>query len=229
VRRYLAIGDEYTAGVGVPEGEAWPRQLCTLLAGQQLPVDELVMVTPRNCTTAEMLDELERSPPDGAFDLVTVQVGTADAKLGLEHLPEFAPAFRRLLTRAIEFAGGDGWHVVVVTPPHWSLMDPTLTDRGELSRLIDVLVKFGTVEFMETISKEQPHYANVTDESLKILSEPALLCELGLHPTAACYREWAELVARSAAHLLVRPAPGEHELHPLDAWFEGLEQDDRRN
>ncbi|MBI5947503.1 MAG: SGNH/GDSL hydrolase family protein [Chloroflexi bacterium] len=221
--RYLALGDSYTIGEGVPESERWPEVLAGLLRAGGLDIAGPEVIAQTGWTTDELLAAVDARQPEGPYDLVTVQVGVNDQYRGRGR-GEFAVSFAAVLDRAIALAGGDAWHVVVVSIPDWSVTP--FAEGRDRAAIREALDDFNLIEFGVLVSREFPHYANVTPSSEAMGTDPSLVAADGLHPSGKLHAAWAELVSHSANHLLRHgppPPPAEEELDQVAQLFKGAE------
>lgn len=183
--RFLVLGDSYTIGTGVRPADRWVNGLVGRLRANGHGVDEPEVVAASGWTSRRLRGEIESVPTDVDRDLVTLLVGANDAFQGRS--PQaFAPDFRALVQRAIEFADGDHSRVVVMTIP-----DYTLTPVG---REYD---PDEHADRLEAYNKLIRSVASATDLGLVDLVPPSRLVE-----------ERPDLVARDGLH----PSPAQHDL-----------------
>lgn len=217
--RYLALGDSYTAGEGVAESDRWPQQLVDLLREREFDIADPEVIARTGWTTDELLAGINAAAPSGPYDLVTLQVGVNDQYRGMG-VVAFAQGFARVLDRAIDLAGGDGWHVVVMSIPDWGVSPfAEGRDRDAIAEEIDL---FNTVAFASVMARGYPHFVAVTAHSREAAGQPESFVADGLHPSAAVHRDWAELALHSADHLLKHPTPPmptPEEIEDLDGEF----------
>src|SRR3989338_9491950 len=116
--RYVAIGDSYTIGQGVPEAERWPDLLAAALNEKGYAVELVANPSVTGWTAA---DALEREVPvlaEAGAEFVTVQIGVNDWVQGVP-APAFRERFAKLLD-AIRKELPDPQNVLVVTVPDFS-------------------------------------------------------------------------------------------------------------
>ncbi|MCB0819472.1 MAG: SGNH/GDSL hydrolase family protein [Bacteroidetes bacterium] len=188
MKRYLALGDSYTIGEGVPEGNRFSDYLVNLPgAGFEKP--EIIAVT--GWTTSELKAGIEQAKPAGVYDLVSLLIGVNNQYRGL-HPDDYEQEFADLLNQAIGFAGGNKEHVIVLSIPDWGTTPfAEGRNREQIAKEID---QFNAIN-KAICSNEGVFYCDITgltrDEALK-----NLLVADNLHYSAEMYRLWAEKVYR---------------------------------
>ena len=201
--RYLALGDSYTIGEGVPAGERWPEQLAALLRAEGLELAPPVIVARTGWTTDELLAGLEAARPEGPFQLVTLLIGVNDQYRGRppERLRE---GLRRLIPRAVELAGGRPERVLLVSIPDWGASAfGRGADRAAIARSIDACNAVVRSE-AEAVGVG---CLDVTALSRQAGEDPQHLVGDGLHPSGRAYAEWARAILPAARAALAGPAP----------------------
>ncbi len=131
--------------------------------------------------------------PAWMLDQVTCQriVDEARPRVHVAALTEL----RELLVTAVDLAGGAARNVVVLSIPDWGVTPfAEGRERAGIARDID---SFNEVNRDEA-ARVDARYVDVTQVSRRALSEPELITEDGLHPSAAMYARWAELVLPEA-------------------------------
>ena len=116
--RFLALGDSYTVGEGVPYEESWPAQIAVALtANLQIPVTTTVLAE-TGMATAELHDRFQNSDLEANFNLISLQIGVNDQFRG--YRPEvFRADFEQLLQTIIQFNKGVTSSIFVVSIPDW--------------------------------------------------------------------------------------------------------------
>ncbi|HSG29678.1 MAG TPA: GDSL-type esterase/lipase family protein, partial [Candidatus Krumholzibacterium sp.] len=82
--RYLALGDSYTIGEGVPPGERWPVLLAEDLISKGYGMTGPEIVARTGWTTEELMAGVEEIRPEGPFDIVSLMIGVNDQYRGYE-------------------------------------------------------------------------------------------------------------------------------------------------
>ncbi|HUP46516.1 MAG TPA: SGNH/GDSL hydrolase family protein [Thermoanaerobaculia bacterium] len=191
--RFLALGDSYTIGEAVPPDDAWPNLIATRLgvAGPQI-------IAKTGWTTDELDAAIDDARPEPPFDLVTLLIGVNDQYRG-RSAEEYRPKFTALLRRAIGFAGDEPRRVVVVSIPDWGV---TPFAAGRDGRGIAVEIDAFNRMNRDESRKAETRYVDVTHASRELASDPSMHAFDGLHPSAAMYRRWADLIISEARDAL---------------------------
>ena len=197
--RYLALGDSYTIGESVRESERWPNQLAAKLEEQGIHA-ETTIIARTGWTVDELWEGIQVTPPEGRYDLVTLLIGVNDQYRGYP-LDGYREDFRFMLGKAIEYAGGDPQHVIVLSIPDWGFTPFAATRETEpISLQID---GFNAVNLEETKSAGA-HYVDVTDISHMAMDDFELLAPDRLHPSGKMYSMWVEKVISVALEIVNR-------------------------
>jgi lysophospholipase L1-like esterase len=197
--RYLALGDSYTVGEGVPTEEQWPRQLAALLRERGTDLSELVMIARTAWTTDELHDAIDEAPPKGKFDLVTLMVGVND-QYRARALAQFDAEFQGVLRRALSFARKAS-RVIAVSIPDWGAAPfADGRDRNRITREIEAF----NDRAREIAQAAGAHWVDVLPSSQRMAEDRSLAVEDGLHPSGVMYGVWAELVLPVALSVLAR-------------------------
>src|SRR5262249_16715111 len=139
--------------------------------------------------------------PQGPFDLVMLQVGVNDQVKG-HSLESYRRNFGGLVARAIAYAGGDPWAVIVLSVPDWGVTPAADgQDRAYIAEEIDRMNRANR----EVTWQLGAQYIDVTPISRLAREEPELLAEDGLHPSALMYDMWAHIALRTACEALGIP------------------------
>ena len=182
--RFLALGDSYTIGQSVAESERWPVQLAKLLREQGVKVADPEIIATTGWIAADLADAMERTSPDGPFDIVTLMIGVNNQFQGLD-VGEYRREFLGLLTSALELAGGKSANVIVLSIPDYGVTPFAASlDGSRIAREID---EFSAVNQEEAI-KIGVAYVDVTGISRQAKTDQSLVAVDGLHPQAECMR-----------------------------------------
>jgi lysophospholipase L1-like esterase len=194
---FLALGDSYTIGEGVPADGRWPVQLVARLRERGVQVGDPHMVATTGWTTDELSTAMDAEALRGSFGLVTLLIGVNNQYRG-RAAAEYRVEFLALLERAIALAG-DPRRVIVVSIPDWGVTAfAEGRDRAQIGREIDT---FNAIAHDET-TRAHARWVDVMAASRTAGATPGMLVEDGLHPSARQYAMWvAEILPQAQAAL----------------------------
>ena len=198
--RFLALGDSYTIGEAVAEAERWPMQLVARLRSAGIDVADPVIIARTGWTAEELDNAIDAARPEGTYDLVTLLIGVNDQYRGRD-VYSYRQPFKKLLDRAIEFAGGEPSRVVVVSIPDWGVT-PFAAGR-DLAEITEGINAFNAVNREET-RRSGAHYVDITPASRAAATDEDLLAPDGLHPSARMYERWTRAILPVAESILRR-------------------------
>ena len=184
---YLALGDSYTIGEGVPAAGRWPVQLAAALRDEGVPLAEPTILATTGWTTDELSAAMDAAGFVPPWDLVSLLIGVNNQYRG-RAVAEYRGEFRRLLQRAITLAGDRADRVLVLSIPDWGVT-PFARDSGrDVARIAVELDAYNGAAHDET-SHRGVGWTDITAISRR---QASLLADDGLHPSAAQYTLWAE-------------------------------------
>jgi lysophospholipase L1-like esterase len=199
---YLALGDSYTIGEQVAPADRWPVQLAHSMRAAGIDMSDPVIIARTGWTTADLLKAMDQANIQTHFDLVTLLIGVNN-QFQNRSTVEYRQQLSRLLQRSIALANHHASHVIVLSIPDWSVMPfAEGQHRQRISAQID--------EFNDILSQEckaaDIELVDVTAASRQATTQPGLIADDGLHPSAAQYAKWTAL-AIPAVHQLLPAAP----------------------
>jgi lysophospholipase L1-like esterase len=176
---YLALGDSYTIGEGLPLEENFPNQLAKMIRAKGIEVIGPDIVAKTGWTTFELKDGIAAAKLKEQYDWVTLLIGVNNQYRGLP--PEdYAREFEQLLKQAIRFAGGKASNVVVVSIPDWGAT-PFARERNR------ALITEQIADF---------NLRNITEGTREAMINPELLAGDKLHYSAVEYARWAQAILK---------------------------------
>ena len=187
--RYLALGDSYTIGEGVPENERWPNRLADKLRENGYQVD-LTIIAHAGWTTYQLADGIRAANPQGTYDLVSLMIGVNNQGLGRK-IENYRSQFQALLDQAIVFAGGKADRVIVLSLPDWSITP--FADGWDIAKVSAEVNEYNAIN---RAASEQAgaHYIDLNPVFRQAATDPSLLGPDGFHPTGKMYSLWTELI-----------------------------------
>ena len=185
---YLALGDSYTIGEGVEPADTWP-QLLSQARGWTAPR----VIARTGWTADELLVALDEASPSGPFDVVSVLVGVNDQYRDCE-VAEHLPYFNRLLTRAVALADGDPQRVFVVSIPDWGATPFGQDDGRGVAAIAEAIDAYNAAQ-VELCALRGIAHIDITPLTRQLAADADMLIAARLHPSAAQYARWADLIA----------------------------------
>ena len=195
---YLALGDSYTIGEGVPRDEIWPAQLVRRLEDAGIATEPPRVIARTGWTTDELLAALQQEAIEPNYDLVTLLIGVNDQYRGRSEA-SFLEGLRALMMRALQYAGGRPERVLMVSIPDWGVT--AFGEGRDRSRIAEEIDAFNAAKKAEA---EEHGFAwvDVTAASRQAGDEAAMLASDGLHPSGAQYGAWVEGILPAAQAIL---------------------------
>lgn len=198
--RFLALGDSYTIGEGVPAAASWPFAVMRRLRADGIALDPPHVLATTGWTTDELAAGMDAAALNPPYDLVTLQIGVNDQYRGRD-LDGYRDRFSALLQRAIALAGDAPGRVLVVSIPDWGV---TRFARGQArsGKVIAAKLDAFNAAAREQVATAGAAWVDVTHVSRRCADAPGLLAADGLHPSARQYALWAEAIAPPACRIL---------------------------
>ena len=197
--RFLALGDSYTIGESVLENERWPNQLAQRLSENGIPA-EVTIIARTGWTTDELWQGIQAQTLRPPYDLVSLLIGVNNQYRGLD-INEYREQFIFLLTKAIEYAGGNADRVIVLSIPDWGVTPfAEGRDRAHIAEEIDA---FNAVNREEAL-RAGVRCVDVAPASRLAANDASLLAADGLHPSGKMYAMWTDLAYPIVLNILGR-------------------------
>jgi lysophospholipase L1-like esterase len=197
---YLALGDSYTIGEGVPRCLGWPAQLRGLLDDDGLQLQPAQIIATTGWTTDELHAGIDAQPLQGPYDLVTLLIGVNNQYRG-RPLPEYREQFASLLDRAIALAGNRPPRVLVLSIPDWGVT-PFAHAHGHNPEHIGRAIDAFNAAAAALCDAREVVFIDITGHSRAHGQQAQMLADDALHPSAAMYADWAALALPAAQHAL---------------------------
>ena len=202
---YLALGDSYTIGEGVPEAGRWPLQLAAALRDDGIALAEPQIIARTGWTTDELSAAIDAAQPQAPFAFVSLLIGVNNQYRGRD-VAEYRDQFSALLERAIALAGGRADRVLVLSIPDWGVTPFAAAqyaqqrgrDGAQIARELDGY----NAAARAVCEANGVAFVDITPVSRARGDEAAMLVDDGLHPSAAMYAQWTALALPVARQLL---------------------------
>ena len=192
---YLAIGDSYTIGEQVLTKDNFPNQVYSLIKKEFPEFVEPRIIAKTGWTTDELEGGIKAAnkaePLQNSYDFVSLLIGVNNQYRG-RTVENYKPEFEELLRKAIQFAGKNSDHVVVVSIPDWGVTPfAEGRDRKKIANEIDAYNSAAK----KICNTYNVHYIDITQWTREAESDNSLLAADGLHPSGKEYKRWAERIA----------------------------------
>lgn len=187
---FLALGDSYTIGEGVPEAGRWPNQLAARLRAQGVDCAEPRIIATTGWTTDELGAAMDAAALEPPYDLVSLLIGVNNQYRG-RALDNYRAEFRDLLQRAIGLAARGAGGVIVVSIPDWGVT-PFAQAQGKSAADIG-----HAIDAFNAIARAEAQAMGAAWVDVTAVSRGAgrsLLVQDDLHPSAAQYALWVECI-----------------------------------
>ncbi|MET0634914.1 MAG: SGNH/GDSL hydrolase family protein [Chitinophagaceae bacterium] len=205
---YLALGDSYTIGEGVPFEDNFPSRTVELLKEEGILFEAPEIVAKTGWTTSELLDGISDAELRDEYDFVSLLIGVNNQYRCLD-IADFSEEFEILLHEALEFTGDRTERVVVLSIPDWSVTPfakinlPDKTNR-------DITIARKEIEVYNAVCalicrKYKIDFIDITPGTQLAGDNPDMLVADGLHPSAKVYASWAETLSEHFKRKILTP------------------------
>lgn len=187
-KKYLALGDSYTIGQGVPESDRFPVQTKLGLTGQGINMNNPQIIATTGWTTTSLQNAIAAQNPAGPYDIVSLLIGVND-QYQFHDTAGYRQRFLNILNTAIQLAGSHRDHVFVLSIPDYSVTPfARNSDTAFIRRQID---QFNVIN-KEVTLQNYCNYLDITPSTREAVNDPSLIATDGLHPSGKEYKKWAE-------------------------------------
>lgn len=183
--QYLALGDSYTIGQGVPTSSNWPNQLSERLQKTGHGTVQTEIIARTGWTTGQLLKALPQKKRD-SYDLVSLSIGVNNQYRG-QPFRAFEIEFEELLQQAISLAGSKE-RVFVVSIPDYGV---TPFGKRNSERIAMEIDKYNAHQ-QKRCREEGVLFVDVTEISRELGSGKEALAKDKLHPSGEQYKLWVE-------------------------------------
>jgi lysophospholipase L1-like esterase len=197
---YLALGDSYTIGEGVPLYRGYPYQAVQRLRAAGLSFSAPEVIARTGWTTDELTDALARVRLLPNYDIVSLLIGVNNQYRGRD-AGEYTRQFGHLLQLALRYCGNPS-KVFVLSIPDWGYSPfANNRDRALISGEIDA---FNAVA-RDLADREKIPFIDITAHSRSAGAGAEGFVADGLHPAASTYAFWAGELANAIATTFPSP------------------------
>jgi lysophospholipase L1-like esterase len=196
--RYVALGDSYTIGTSVSSAESWPSQLVARVPELQLVANLGVNGYSTDDLIVDELPQLEELEPD----FVTLLIGVNDVVRGMPE-QRYAANVLLILDELLGQLRAD--RILCVATPDYTVT-PQGAAFGSPDRQRAGIVRFNRRlgELCENLGIQ--FVQEIFGISEAAATDPSLVAEDGLHPSAAQYALWVDAIQPVVEELLLPSA-----------------------
>ena len=199
--KFLALGDSYTIGEGVPAADRWPDAMARALREGGIALEDPRIIARTGWTTDELAAAIDAEEPLGRSDFVTLLIGVNNQYRG-RSAAEYRGEFAALLRRAIGFAGGDPRRVMVLSIPDWGVT-PFAREQGRDAAQVAAELDAYNAAAATVAGEHGVAFVDITGISRERGADAAMLVADRLHPSAAMHALWTAAAVPVARRLLV--------------------------
>lgn len=183
MKTWLALGDSYTIGEGVPLHESYPYQTLQLLRakGAEFHAPEIIAKT--GWTSDELIAQVRQTKLLPAYDYVTLLIGVNNQYRGMS-VEDYKTTFNWLAEKALQL----GNKVAVISIPDWAVT-PFANGR-DLSAISKAIDAYNAVN-REMSAEKGFHYVEITEAYRRYGMDAESLVSDQLHPSGKVYAEWS--------------------------------------
>ncbi|SEG17104.1 SGNH/GDSL hydrolase family protein [Algoriphagus boritolerans] len=189
---YLALGDSYTIGEGVPENDRYSVQLVDALNHSGKMSFSAPQIIAKTGWTVDELDAGINSAntKSEGYDLVTLLIGVNNQYRG-RPVEDFEKEFELILNRAIIFARGETDHVVVLSVPDWGVTPFAVNRKSDQAKVAKEIDAYNSAQ--KAICRMYGiTFIDITKDYRAIGARPEMVVEDQLHPSGLVYQRWME-------------------------------------
>lgn len=198
--QYAAIGDSYTICEGMVEQNRWPNMLTQHLKSEGYDIELVANPSVTGYTTQDLIDKelpvFEALKPNFA----TLCIGVNDWVQGVGEIH-----YRNNLTYILEFMlvrlPGPN-RLIVITIPDFGIT-PSGPKYAKGRDISAGLAGFNKIVVEEATARGLA-VVDIFESSKKMATNPDMVWDDGLHPSAKMYREWEEMILGVARQQLAK-------------------------
>jgi len=190
--RYLALGDSYTIGEGVPEADRWPEQWCRVMRLTGADVAPPRIIAQTGWTTDELSAAMDAAEPLGQWDLATLLIGVNNQYRG-RSADDYRGEFNALLHRTLSLVGDRSDRVLVLSIPDWGVTPFARASGRDLAQIGRELDDYNAVARHASAALGVA-FLDITGITRDVGMRVDMLADDGLHPSGAMYALWVEAI-----------------------------------
>lgn len=198
---YLALGDSYTIGEGVPLNEAWPTQLVQRLKERGHKVAPPRIIARTGWTTRNLITNIESEiDVQRRFDLVSILIGVNNQYQG-KLVSEFEVELEEIFRKAINHSKTREKGVFALSIPDYGVTPFGSRNADTIAVQID---RYNAI-VRRVAEQYNVDFYNITPISREALVNKSLIARDSLHPSGEMYRAWVDEIIDGVAGKLSQP------------------------
>ncbi len=188
--RYLALGDSYTIGEGVPDGASWPEQYANLLnAGAWSIARPVSVIAKTGWSTDELIQAISTEMPLPKYDWVSLLIGVNNQYRGRD-IDNFCIEFIQLTKFASQLCGNGNAGLQVLSIPDWGQTPFGFACSRDLNQISSEIDAFNDTA-KSVCESADIAFLDITTLTRKHCAQAHMHAEDGLHPSRQMYHLWA--------------------------------------
>lgn len=191
--RYLPLGDSYTIGESVSEVDRWPNQLTALLNSNGKNIEIVGNPSVTGYTSQDLIDRELPLVSKLKPDFVTILIGVNDYVRGIDSAT-FSKNLDYIISSIQQMLSGSN-KIVLVTIPDYG-KTPTGSKFGS-PKSSEIGIKIFNNIIKDAGKKYNLPVADIFEVSQRVASDPSLVANDGLHPSAKQYADWTDVIYKT--------------------------------
>ncbi|CAN5294247.1 SGNH/GDSL hydrolase family protein [soil metagenome] len=201
---YLALGDSYTIGEGVPLEQSWPVQLVNGLKEMGYKIAPPKIIAKTGWTTRNLIDNVETEiNVQRQFDLVSILIGVNNQYQNRRET-EFEVELEEIFRKAINHSKLRERGVFALSIPDYGVTPFGARNADTIAVQID---RYNAI-VRRVAEQYNVDFYNITPISREALVNKSLIARDSLHPSGEMYRLWVEEIIDNVAQKLPQPTTG---------------------
>lgn len=188
---WLALGDSYTIGEGVPLHQSYPYQTLQLLRNNHFHFHAPEIIAQTGWTSFELADHLLHHTLSEQYDIVTLLIGVNNQYRNLP-IESYTTDLHFLIKKALHLVAGNSHRVILLSIPDWGVT-PFAQDR-DTAAIATAINQFNQVK-AATAAHYNIHCIDITTATRQAKHDHTLLTADQLHPSGKAYDTWAMMLA----------------------------------
>ena len=196
--RYLALGDSYTIGEGVPAAQRWPDQLAGLLRERGIAVAQPDVIARTGWTSGELLAGLADRQPSAGYRLASLLIGVNNQYRG-KPIGAFESDLKNLIDEMTRLISRGVAGLFVLSIPNWGVTP--YAEGRDVDRIRNEIDAFNAVVKTVTLHRGIRCF-DITPISEEWAGREDGLTSDGLHPSGLQYAAWVSTFIKEIEQML---------------------------